>query len=213
MSAFADFLMDTQVLKLGDFRLKSGKRSPYFLNFGEVRTGKALCELGSRLARLCMDRVGPFDAVYGPPYKAISLAVATCTALWSEHQVDRPFLTYRKEEKTHGEGGLFLGHQLRGGDRVVMVDDVMTSGGTKVEALERLQDEARRLGVEPPRCVALLVGVDRQERDDSGRTAAEVFTAETGIPVLALARVSEVFDSLRGRRLSEEDYQKVKAFL
>ncbi len=210
----AEFLMDAEVLKFGEFELKSGQSSPYYFNFGEVHSGKTLSTLGQHLAAQCVNKLGTgFEVVYGPPYKAISLAVVTCTQLWSEHQLDRPFLTYRKEEKKHGEGGVFLGHHLQDGDRVVMVDDVMTSGDTKIEALQRLQQEAERVGVRPPRCIALVVVVDRQERDRNGNTASAVFTEQTGIPVLALANAAELFASLRGDRLTEQQYTEAMAHL
>ncbi|MCA9796673.1 MAG: orotate phosphoribosyltransferase, partial [Candidatus Eremiobacteraeota bacterium] len=105
--------------------------------------------------------------------------------------------TFRKEAKAHGEGGMFLGHHLSAQDRIVLVDDVMTSGQTKFDALEMVRTEAARLGLEPPRFEAVVVGVDRQEAEGAV-TAAQAFTAETGLPVFAVATIRELADELEG---------------
>lgn len=192
MSAeLASLLLRTGALKFGDFTLKDGRRSDYFLDFGALHRGRDLSEIGSLYARALRDL--PFDVVYGPPYKALPLAVATCARLWDEHGLDRPYLAARKEAKAHGEGGLFLGPAPAGGERVVVLDDVMTSGGTKHEALEAV----RRWSDGRARVVAILVGVDREEPDPAGGTAAQAFTRQTGVPVLALARASEILSHAR----------------
>lgn len=192
MADFTRFLLETGVLRFGDFTLKSGKKSPYFLNFGEVRSGRQLARMGSFFAQLLQQELRDgFDVIYGPPYKGIPMGVATCQALWSEHQVDSGFLSYRKEQKAHGEGGDLLGHQLSPGERVVLIDDVMTSGGTKLQAIERLK------ALEPS-FVAVVVGVDREERDPAGVTAARRFTEDTGIPVVSLLTVTAMVEQLEG---------------
>lgn len=209
---FAQLLLDSGVLRFGDFQLKSGKRSPYFLNFGDLHTGPQFEALGKALACVIMEALDqPPEVVLGPPYKAISMGTVTVNALWNHHRLDCGFMTFRKESKTHGEGGDFLGHRLRGGERIVMVDDVMTSGQTKVDAMELLRQTARAQGLEPPVFQAVVVGVDRQEREGDG-TAAEAFTARTGVPVYSVATIRELVTSLRGR-LDGELLGRVEAHL
>lgn len=187
----AALLLRTGALKFGDFTLKDGRKSRYFLDFGAIHRGRDLSEVGALYARALAGL--EFDVVYGPPYKALPLAVAACVRLWEDHGLDRPYLAARKEAKAHGEGGLFLGPAPLGGERVVVVDDVMTSGGTKHEALEAV----RRWSDGRASVVAILVGVDREEPDPGGGTAAEAFTRATGVPVLALARASDILEHAR----------------
>lgn len=204
--SFADLLYDSGVLRFGDFRLKSGKRSPFFLNFGELHTGAQFEQLGRSLADCIMENLGePPQVVLGPPYKAISMAAVTVNALWNHHRVDSGFMTFRKESKAHGEGGDFLGHRLVGGESVVLVDDVMSSGQTKVEAMELLSKTALEMGLEPPSFTAVVVGVDRQEREGEG-TAGEAFTSQTGVPLYSVANIRELTKTLEPRlKTSERD--------
>ncbi|HXE73539.1 MAG TPA: orotate phosphoribosyltransferase [Candidatus Nitrosotenuis sp.] len=189
---FAEFLVSSQVLRLGQFRLKSGRLSPYFLNFGQVRSGASLTRLGGFFARHLAGL--DFDLLFGPAYKGIPLAVATCQALWSQQGRDLPYCSLRKEAKGHGEEGRVLGQPPGDRDRIVVVDDVMTTGLTKRQAL----DELRQLAP-TSRVVAVVVGVDRQEREADGRPAAAAFTEDTGVPLLALLTVRQLFDHLLDR--------------
>lgn len=182
-SDLVDLLLRAGALKFGDFTLKSGRRSPYFVDFGALYRGRDLTEAGRLFARMLQEALpGGYDVVYGPAYKALPLAVATCQQLWTEHGLDVPYLSARKEAKTHGEGGLFLGPKARGGERVVILDDVMTSGGTKHEALQTIEAWGGR-------AVAVLVGLDREEDD-----ASATFTQQTGVPVLSLARARDLLE-------------------
>lgn len=208
--SFAQFLLRSGVLQFGQFRLKSGAHSPYFMNFGEVSSGAELRELGGFLAGLIRARAPGANVVLGPPYKAISMAVATVIELDGLGQACS-FLTFRKEEKGHGEGGMFLGHHLGDADRIVLVDDVMTSGQTKLEALEMIRSEARRLGLKPPRFEAVVVGVDRQEAEGAV-TAAQAFTAETGLPVFSVATIRELADELEGE-ISPDHHRALREYL
>lgn len=208
---FAELLYGSGVLKFGDFRLKSGKRSPFFLNFGELRTGSQLSALGDALAdTIAGSLVTPPEVVLGPPYKAISMAAVTVTSLWRRHQIEAAMMTFRKEAKEHGERGNFLGHQLRGGESMVLVDDVMTSGQTKVDAIEMLRASARELGLEAPKFVAVVVGVDRQEIE-AGVTAAEDFSGQTGIPVYSVATIRQLVEALEPR-LSDDELSSLRVY-
>lgn len=196
---FAELLYDSGVLRFGDFQLKSGKRSPFFLNFGELHTGAQFEALGRALAGTIMESLPAAPGVVlGPPYKAISMAAVTVNALWNHHQVDAGFMTFRKESKQHGEGGDFLGHRLEGGDSIVLVDDVMTSGQTKVDAIELLRRTAEQAGLAPPVFEAVVVGVDRQEREGSG-TAGQAFSKQTGVPLYSVATIRELMAALEPR--------------
>jgi orotate phosphoribosyltransferase len=209
---FANLLYDSGVLKFGDFKLKSGQHSPFFLNFGNLHTGRQLAALGEALAETIQAGPQPHpDVILGPPYKAISMAAVTVTALWNQHRVNSGFMTFRKESKEHGEGGDFLGHVLRGGESIIMVDDVMTSGQTKIEAMELLKSEAQKAGFEAPVFRAVVVGVDRQETEGD-TTAAEAFTEQTGVPVLSVATIRELVDALESR-LTEEEKVLIKEYL
>jgi orotate phosphoribosyltransferase len=196
---FVEFLLQAEALRIGDFQLKSGRRSPLFLNTGLLDTGSRLAHVGRAYAATLLERVGArgFDVVFGPAYKGIPLAVATVVAL-SESGVEKPYLADRKEAKFHGaeaSGGdlekRILGRRPAPDARYVLVDDVLTTGGTKDEAVDLL-----RLVSPAARFVALLVILDRQETTPDGADAVASFTARTGIPVLPVLRVTEVVDHL-----------------
>jgi len=186
-SDLARFLTDSGVLRFGDFTLKSGRKSKYFLNFGSVYSGPHLQRLGAFFADFLEKELkGQYEGILGPAYKGIPMAVATCMQLYDRHGADKGYFSFRKEAKSHGEGGNVLGMNPEG-KRIVLIDDVMTSGATKVEALEMLKREAPSAQV-----VAVVIAVDREEPDEKGRPALQGFQDDTGIPVLALAKVSEI---------------------
>ncbi|MBM4355912.1 MAG: orotate phosphoribosyltransferase, partial [Deltaproteobacteria bacterium] len=156
---FVRFLVSEGALRFGDFTLKSGDRSPFFIDLGSIRTGRALWSLGGYLAE-ALDRSFPdANVLFGPAYKGISLATAAAVA--AAHRTGRDLaVTFdRKESKDHGEGGSFIGYKPEPGDRIVIVDDVMSSGGTKVAAMDAI---GKAFGVRP---VGTLVTVDRARRD------------------------------------------------
>ncbi|MCE7875504.1 orotate phosphoribosyltransferase [bacterium CPR1] len=184
MDGLPEFLKESGVLRLGEFRLKSGRLSPYFLNFGEVASGAHLAALGGFFARGVRQHFPRATLLYGPAYKGLPLALATCQALYHEHQVDLAYFSLRKEGKEHGEGGRVLGRPPGPHDHIVILDDVMTTSGTKREAL----DDLATLG---GKVEGVLVGVDRQE---GGASAA--FEAETGVRVRSLLTVDDLFARL-----------------
>jgi orotate phosphoribosyltransferase len=213
---FVEFLLQAEALRIGDFQLKSGRRSPLFLNTGLLDTGSRLQHVGRAYAATLLDRVGAqgFDVVFGPAYKGIPLAVATAIAL-AENGVEKPYLTDRKEAKGHGAEGSgadvdkrLLGRRPAPDARFVLVDDVLTTGGTKDEAVELL-----RVVSPAARFVALLVILDRQETTPDGADAVASFTARTGIPVLPVLRVTEVIDHLRTKgALTVSDAKRCTAY-
>jgi orotate phosphoribosyltransferase len=194
------FLLDNRVLKFGDFTLKDGSSSPFFLDFGALAGGKAFREVGDFFRSRIEETVG-FDGVdflYGPPYKAVVLAAATAMRIEDR---DLGLLFTRKEEKKHGEGGKSFGHEPSPGERYLLLDDVMSSGGTKVEALNSLPDLT---------CQAVVVGVDRQHRHE-GKTAAERFTEETGVPVVSLITLEGLVEAAQGL-VGEREFAALQEF-
>src|SRR6185503_18577267 len=156
---FVEFLLDTGVLAFGDFQTKSGRRTPYFLDFARFSRGSEVRRLGGFYARAIRARLGEgFDVLFGPAYKGIPLVVATALAFAAEHARDVSFCFNRKEDKDHGEGGRLVGHALRDGQRVVIVEDVTTAGTSIRETVPVLRARAKVT------LAGLVVAVDRQER-------------------------------------------------
>ncbi len=193
-AAFVDLLVRHQVLRFGDFTLKSGRRSPYFVNAGQLRTGAAIGGLGRAYAAAMLRHDLSCDLVFGPSYKGVPLAVATATAL-ADLGHDVAFTFDRKEAKDHGEGGIFVGQAPEAGMRVVIVDDVVTSGISIREAAALLRRTA------DVTISGVLVAVDRQERgrNNAHQTTVQELTEELNVPVQAIVTIREVADYLEGR--------------
>jgi orotate phosphoribosyltransferase len=181
--AFLDLALDREVLRFGQFTLKSGRESPYFFNMGRIDSGAALAELGRAYAAALVRAGLDFDMLFGPAYKGIPLAAATAIALAREHGRDVPFAYNRKEAKAHGEGGSLVGAPLRG--RVLVVDDVMTAGTAVRESLALIRDA----GATP---AGVLIALDRQERGQGERSAAQELTHSEGVPVTAIATLGDL---------------------
>jgi len=205
---FIRFAVETGCLRFGEFRLKSGRIAPYFFNLGDVNSGRDLFRMGSYYARAILHEVGEdFDLIFGPAYKGIPLATSIAIALWSEYHLSKSASFDRKEMKEHGEGGIFLGRKPKAGDRVVMVDDVITTGGTKDEAVRKIRS---RGDVE---ILALVVGLDRQEKTASGESALKAFGERHGIPVVALADTSHILSLLDKKPDMAENLDAMKRYL
>jgi orotate phosphoribosyltransferase len=195
--AFVDLLVRAEVLRFGDFVTKSGRPTPYFANFGSVRTGSQIAELGrfyaDRITSVFGDGV---DVVFGPAYKGIPLAVASAAALAAHHGCDVGFAFDRKEVKDHGEGGAIVGHELTDGDRVVIVEDVTTAGTSVRETVPKLR------AVADVEVVGLVVGLDRQERGPSGDASAlDGLAQEFGLVATGLATITQVVEQLVDREV------------
>jgi orotate phosphoribosyltransferase len=207
-AAFVDLLFERKALLFGDFTLKSGRRSPFFINTGCFHRGSDLAALGGAYAdtmhRHFGDRV---QAVFGPAYKGIPLALAAAQEY--ERRIGRPvgWTFDRKEAKDHGDGGAFVGCPLSAGVRVVLVDDVITDGAAKREALAKLKP----LGVE---VLGVVVAVDRQERGSGTRTALEELSASFAIPAVAAVTITEAADHLASSgRLAPAERERIRAHL
>lgn len=205
---FVEFAITSGCLKLGQFVLKSGRKAPYFFNLGAIHSGVDLGRLGEFYAQAILDCVGTdFDVVFGPAYKGIPLATATVMALARDHGVNRQVSFDRKEAKTHGDAGKFLGREPRDGDRIVMVDDVITTGGTKEDALASLH-QAAKVSVK-----ALIVGMDRREKDASGQSALASFSQRLGIQARAIASVFDVLAFLEKKGECSDHVEALKGYL
>lgn len=205
---FTKFLLDSGALKFGDFTLKSGRQSPYFINAGAFDDGMKIASLGDyyaqRIVAAIKDGVlsSNIDTVFGPAYKGIPLAVSTSIALTNNYNMPVGFTFDRKERKDHGDGGMMVGKPLKDGMKVLLVDDVMTAGTAVRETLPKLKAEAN---VE---VVGLILAVDRMERTkDSELSAVKAVEQEFGFPVLPIANVREIFDA--AKRISNSNGEPV----
>ena len=187
---FIEFAIDRQVLRFGDFTLKSGRHSPYFFNAGHFDTGGALARLGGFYARAIQDTELEFDMLFGPAYKGIPLVAATAVALAEHFGQDLPYAFNRKEAKDHGEGGALVGAPMVG--RVLIVDDVITAGTAIRESVELI----RAHGAEP---VGVAISLDRQERGRGERSAIQEVEQDLGLSVLSIATLADLIGYL-GRR-------------
>jgi len=202
---FIELALSSGVLRFGRFTLKSGRVSPYFFNLGQIASGASLGKLGRAYAATAMTSGIGFDMLFGPAYKGIPLAAATAIALADEHARDVPFAYNRKEAKDHGEGGTLVGAPLAG--RVLIVDDVMTAGTAVRQSLALI----RAQGATP---AAVLIALDREERGEGERSAAQELTAIEGVPVVAIAGFSDVLayaaeaSGLENERTALESYRQ-----
>ena len=205
---FIDFMLAAGGLRFGDFMTKSGRRTPYFINSGSYCTGELSARLGEYYAHALIDRLGRnFDNLFGPAYKGIPLVTATSAALWQAHQHAVSFTFNRKEAKDHGEKGVFVGHKYADGDRVVIVEDVITAGTSIRETLPLVQAAA------DVSLAGIVVSVDRQERGTGERSALAEIAETTGAPVFAIVTLSETVQYLSAKgALDEECQSRIAAY-
>ncbi len=206
-SAFIRFLQEAGVLKFGDFTAKSGRKIPYFINAGDIKTGEQIKRLGEFYAKAYLDKVGRRPTVlYGPAYKGISIAVSSSIALAKEG-LDVPFFFNRKEVKDHGEGGLFVGYVPQAGQEVVIVEDVITAGTAIRESMANLSS------LEGVRVAATFVMVDRKEKGRTDRSAMAEVEDEFGFPVYSVVDVYDIIAYLEEDAANAENVARIKAYL
>ena len=194
---FVEFMLESQVLKFGEFTLKSGRKSPFFMNAGAYVTGDQLHRLGLYYAKAINDNFGlDFDVVFGPAYKGIPLSVVTAMGLQELYGKEVKYCSNRKEAKDHGEGGTLLGYTLQDGDRVIMVEDVTTSGKSIDETYPKLKAAA---DVEVK---GLIVSLNRMEVGRGGVvTAQQEIQERYGFPVASIVSMDEVVEVLHGNEV------------
>ena len=194
---FIDFMVECEVLKFGSFVLKSGRKSPFFMNAGAYITGSQLFRLGGFYANAIHDNFGDdFDVLFGPAYKGIPLAVATAIAYSKMYGKEVKYCSDRKEEKDHGaDKGALLGYKIKDGDRVVIIEDVTTSGKSIEETYPKIKAQETKPGT--IKIVGEIVSLNRMERAlDSSKSALDVITEKYGFPAKAIVSMKDVVDAL-----------------
>ena len=204
---FIKFLEDAGVLKFGDFTAKSGRKIPYFINAGDIKTGEQISKLGEFYARAYLEKVGKKRAVlYGPAYKGISIAVSSAVALAKEG-LDLPFFFNRKEAKDHGEGGVFVGYTPKAGENIVIVEDVITAGTAIRESMDILSH------LEGTKVIATFVMVDRKEKGKGEKSAMAEVGEEFGFPVYSVVDVYDIIEYLEENAENKENVDRIKKYL
>ena len=184
---FIELALELDVLRFGEFTLKSGRVSPYFFNAGQFNTGYAAAKLGRFYAAAVVDSGVKFDMLFGPAYKGIPLAALAAASLAEHHGVDVPYVYNRKEAKAHGEGGSVVGGDLDG--RVLIIDDVITAGTAVREAYQIITS----MGAE---IAGLVISLDRQERGQGATSAVQELRDSLGIPVVSIVQLDDVVEVL-----------------
>ncbi len=193
---FIEFMVDSQVLKFGDFTLKSGRKSPFFMNAGAYVTGTQLKKLGEYYAKAIKDNFGlNFDVLFGPAYKGIPLSVATAIAISELYGVDVRYASNRKEIKDHGDTGIMLGSNLKDGDRVIMIEDVTTSGKSIEETFPILKAQG------DVQIKGLVVSLNRMEKGKGEKSALDEISELYGFPTTAIVNMAEVTEYLYGKEI------------
>ena len=205
---FIEFLQGAGVLKFGDFTAKSGRKIPYFINAGEIKTGEHIAKLGSFYAKAYIDKLGMKKAaLYGPAYKGISIAVSTSVALAGEG-LNLPFFFNRKEAKDHGEGGIFVGYKPGANEEVVIVEDVITAGTAIRETMEIIGG-----ALEGVKVAATFVMVDRKEKGKGEKGAMVEIEEEFGFPVYSVVDVYDIIEYLEEDEANAENVARIKKYL
>ncbi|HIF6031116.1 orotate phosphoribosyltransferase [Vibrio parahaemolyticus] len=200
---FIEFALEKEVLKFGEFTLKSGRKSPYFFNAGLFNTGRDLARLGRFYAAALADSGIEFDVLFGPAYKGIPIATTTAVALADHHDIDTPYCFNRKEAKNHGEGGNLVGSALEG--RIMLVDDVITAGTAIRESMEIIKANGADLA-------GVLVAIDRQEKGKGELSAIQEVERDFGCAVISIVSLGDLVTYLEEKGNATEHLEAVKAY-
>ncbi|MBE3992381.1 orotate phosphoribosyltransferase [Vibrio parahaemolyticus] len=200
---FIEFALENEVLKFGEFTLKSGRKSPYFFNAGLFNTGRDLARLGRFYAAALADSGIEFDVLFGPAYKGIPIATTTAVALADHHDIDTPYCFNRKEAKNHGEGGNLVGSALEG--RIMLVDDVITAGTAIRESMEIIKANGTDLA-------GVLVAIDRQEKGKGELSAIQEVERDFGCAVISIVSLGDLITYLEEKGNATEHLEAVKAY-
>jgi orotate phosphoribosyltransferase len=200
---FIEFALEKEVLKFGEFTLKSGRKSPYFFNAGLFNTGRDLAKLGRFYAAALADSGIEFDVLFGPAYKGIPIATTTAVALADHHDVDTPYCFNRKEAKDHGKGGNMVGSALEG--RIMLVDDVITAGTAIRESVEIIKPNGADLA-------GVLVAIDRQEKGKGELSAIQEVERDFGCAVISIVSLTDLITYLEEKGGNTEQLEAVKVY-
>ncbi len=206
---FIEFMMESDVLRFGDFVTKSGRNTPYFVNTGNYKTGRQIAKLAKFYVALIHEECGEsFDCMFGPAYKGIPLAAATAAALYNEYGIDKPYFFNRKEEKDHGEGGSLVGYKPKDGDRVIIIEDVITAGTAIRETIPILTGAAK---VSVP---DMFISVNRCEvGQNPAKTAVMEVMEEFGIKVHAIVTVRDIYEYLKQEDGSGASLERMEKYM
>ncbi|WP_372859364.1 orotate phosphoribosyltransferase [Pseudoalteromonas sp.] len=200
---FIEFALEKQVLKFGEFTLKSGRTSPYFFNAGLFNTGRDLARLGRFYAAALEDAAIEYDVLFGPAYKGIPIATTTAVALADHYNKDVPYCFNRKEKKAHGEGGSLVGSELKG--KIMLVDDVITAGTAIRESMEIIADNGADLS-------GVLIALDRQEKGKAELSAIQEVERDFNTQVTAIVKLADLISYLELQGTMDEHLAAVKAY-
>lgn len=204
---FIQFLESANVLKFGDFTAKSGRKIPYFINAGEIKTGEQIQKLGDFYAKAYFEKIGNKKTVlYGPAYKGIPISVSVAVAL-SKQGLDVPFFFNRKEAKDHGEGGIFVGYTPKENEEIVIVEDVITAGTAIRESMAILSQ------LEGTKVAAVFVMVDRKEKGKTDKSAIAEVCDDYGFPVYSVVDVYDIIEYLEEDEKNAENVRRIKDYL
>tara|TARA_Y100000385_G_scaffold40370_1_gene37582 strand:+ start:464 stop:1117 length:654 start_codon:yes stop_codon:yes gene_type:complete len=191
---FLNFVIEHEILRFGEFTLKSGRKSPYFFNAGLFNTGGKLVFLSRCYADAILDSEVEYDVLFGPAYKGIPLAATTVVALSADHGIDKPYCFNRKEAKSHGEGGSIVGAPLAG--RALVIDDVITAGTAIREAAQIIIDSGATMA-------GIAVAMDRQERGTGELSAIQEVERDYGVPVISIIQLDHIIGYLESSHNGE----------
>lgn len=200
---FIEFALEKQVLKFGEFTLKSGRTSPYFFNAGLFNTGRDLARLGRFYAAALEDAAIEYDVLFGPAYKGIPIATTTAVALADHYNKDVPYCFNRKEKKAHGEGGSLVGSELKG--KIMLVDDVITAGTAIRESMEIIADNGADLS-------GVLIALDRQEKGKAELSAIQEVERDFNTQVTSIVKLADLISYLEIQDTMDEHLAAVKAY-
>lgn len=206
---FIEFMMEADVLRFGSFVTKSGRNTPYFVNTGNYKTGKQIAKLGSFYAKLVKETIGEeFDCMFGPAYKGIPLVTTTAAALYNDFNTDKPYFFNRKEEKDHGEGGSLVGFKPQDGDRVIVIEDVITAGTAVRETMPILK------GAADVKVEHMFISVNRCEfGQNPEKTTVDEVMEEFGINVHAIVTVEDIYEYLKESGEYEETLKGMEEYM
>lgn len=198
---FIKFMVECGVLTFGDFTLKSGRKAPYFINCGNYKTGAQLAKLGEFYADCIVDNKIPVETLFGPAYKGIPLAVSAVVALSKKYNIDVSYCFDRKEAKDHGEGGMFVGKKLTDNEKVVIIDDVMTSGKALKESMPKLKGEA------DVNVTGMVITVDRMEKGlNSDFSAVQEAFNDFGVKVYSIVNMADIIKAIEDGIVDGKEY-------
>ncbi len=197
---FIKFMKECGVLTFGDFTLKSGRKAPYFVNTGNYKTGMQLAKLGEYYAECIKENNINADTLFGPAYKGIPLAVSCSIALFNKYNLELNYCFDRKETKDHGEGGLIVGKQLKDGEKVIIIEDVITAG-TAIRQVVPILKNAANVDI-----VAMIISVDRMEKGSGELSAVQEVKKEFGIEVYPIVTINDIINAIKNDVIEGKEY-------